>query len=153
MDASALAEADDLIGRMNDEYILAAVREGTRRVNGVELQPVCGTSDGRRTRNVPRGGCALESWGTTKDGDPRHPLYLRSSIPLQLQPWIRTRPLTAQRREASNKRGAAGGGRCRIAKTVQHRCPAKTNSDFLGRSTKVYHRSIKSRFHDLADGS
>lgn len=84
-DPRALANANDPVGPMNDEHILAAARESIRMVAAWSAHPFAVRRanvvyEMLRTANV-----SLECWGTTKDGHPRHPLYVRNSTPLQ--PW------------------------------------------------------------------
>lgn len=84
-DPGALATADDPVGPMNDEYILAAARDSVRMVAAWSAHPFAV----RRAKVVDEmlkdAGISLECWGTTKDGHPRHPLYVRNST--QLQSW------------------------------------------------------------------
>ncbi|QTG82583.1 DUF1643 domain-containing protein [Arthrobacter crystallopoietes] len=84
-DPGALAQANDPIGPENDEHILTAARESTRMVAAWSAHPFAARRanivyEMLRNEDVP-----LECWGTTKDGHPRHPLYLRNSS--QLQSW------------------------------------------------------------------
>lgn len=85
-DPDALASADDPVGPMNDEYILAAARESDRIVAAWSAHRFASRRAGVVYDMLRKADVLLECWGTTKDGHPRHPLYVRSSA--QLQPWV-----------------------------------------------------------------
>lgn len=85
-DPDALANADDPVGPMNDEYILTAARESDRTVAAWSAHPFASRRAGVGYDMLRKVDGLLECWGTTKDGHPRHPLYVRSSI--RLQPWV-----------------------------------------------------------------
>jgi hypothetical protein len=84
-DPDALANADDPIGPMNDEYILAAARDSERMVAAWGAHPVAAGRADVVYDMLRKADVVLACWGITKDGHPRHPLHVRNSA--QLQPW------------------------------------------------------------------
>ncbi|MBT2514505.1 DUF1643 domain-containing protein [Arthrobacter sp. ISL-30] len=85
-DPDSLASADDPIGPLNDKYILAAVEESDRIVAAWSAHPVASRRAEAVYELLRKGDVFLECWETTKDGHPRHPLYVRNLT--RLQPWV-----------------------------------------------------------------
>lgn len=79
-DPAALSDASDPVGPWNDDQIFAACKGRTV----VAAWGVHGTLRGR-DKVVRRllAGVDLRCLGRTKEGNPRHPLYLRADAPLQ----------------------------------------------------------------------
>lgn len=83
-DPKALLTCDDAVGPENDAYLTLALTEQARRGNPVIA--AWGTNaKHRRIVDVLTlvGGVMWHSLGTTKDGHPRHPLYVRGDQPLE----------------------------------------------------------------------
>jgi hypothetical protein len=79
-DPKALLAADDPIGPDNDTYIRLACQEATRVVCGWGALPFAVS----RARTVPDKMFLPMCLGVTKSSEPRHPLMLSYSTPLEL---------------------------------------------------------------------
>jgi len=83
-DPRLLLDEDDPVGRLNDEFIIRALAESSIIVLG------WGANEAVRRTNrdlavlalVRRSGKNAKCLGTTKDGSPRHPLYLPGNAEL-----------------------------------------------------------------------
>jgi hypothetical protein len=84
-DPDALAKSDDPVGPVNDAYILAAARASDRTVAAWGAHPFASLRAGVVCEMLLKADVLLECWGKTRDGHPRHPLYVQSSA--RLQPW------------------------------------------------------------------
>lgn len=81
-DPEGLRAAPDAIGPENDSYILEAVRTSTTIVAAWGAHPFA-RARALAVFEVLRGeGVDLRCWGTTKEGHPRHPLYVQGTTPL-----------------------------------------------------------------------
>lgn len=99
-DPGLLRAAKDPVGPANDHAIAAALRDAALIVAAWGGNPIVSS----RARDVRRLAARLHKrlfcLGTTKDGEPRHPLYVRGSIG--------TEGLPARRRRKGAIRGRAG---------------------------------------------
>lgn len=84
-DQSRLTEAGD--DPENDRYILRAGSAGAMMVLGYGQPKVRSARDNgpRMARLLHEAGVDLHVWALSKDGTPKHPLYLPAST--QAQPW------------------------------------------------------------------
>lgn len=85
-DPEALRRADDPVGPLNDRYLTRHAEAA--RDEGMPLVAAWGAhADPNRVRQVLAlpGMTALTALGTTKDGHPRHPLYLPAAA--ARHPW------------------------------------------------------------------
>lgn len=82
-DPAGLWTVDDPVGPDNDEHIRAAIRQATRVVCawGANAEPDRSAHVLELVRSLERVPHCL---GTTKAGEPRHPLYIRSDTPLEV---------------------------------------------------------------------
>ena len=82
-DPKGLLSTPDPVGPDNDQIVEASIARAALVVVGWGAFPVAAD----RARRVVElaGGKPLHCLGTTKDGHPRHPLYLPGSA--ELQPW------------------------------------------------------------------
>jgi hypothetical protein len=78
-DPAALARHPDPVGPLDDEYILAALERAAAVVCGWGAHPDLRGRD-RHVHDLlwARAKVPITCLGTTKDGHPRHPLYLRN---------------------------------------------------------------------------
>lgn len=82
---SALRLAGDPVGPLNDQHVREACRAGAVTV---AAWGAGGALSGRAeavARMLQADGVRLSCLGTTRDGHPRHPLYVPASMPLT--PW------------------------------------------------------------------
>lgn len=76
-DPKGLLAVADPVGKENDHYILAAVEDAALVVAAWGVHGAL-QDRGRIVQDLLADRCALTSLGVTKDGHPRHPLYLRA---------------------------------------------------------------------------
>lgn len=76
-DPKGLLAVADPVGEENDQYILAAVEDAALVVAAWGVHGAL-QDRGRIVQELLADRCALTSLGVTKDGHPRHPLYLRA---------------------------------------------------------------------------
>lgn len=84
-DSAALRTHPDPIGPQGDAVFrfLAKEQQGRKVVLGWGADPAATPERVRAVTTLLReGGCTLRCLGITKDGHPRHPLYLRSDTPV-----------------------------------------------------------------------
>ena len=83
-DPKSLRDQQDAVGPANDRYILSAIRgaPGPRIAAWGAVQP-SGHTRVMRLLQGPLALTRLQCLGTTKDGHPRHPLYLPRSSDLR----------------------------------------------------------------------
>lgn len=81
-DPEGLKTAPDAIGPENDSYILEAARTSTTMVAAWGAHGFARTRALQVFEVLSQEGVNLQCWGTTKDGLPRHPLYVHSTTPL-----------------------------------------------------------------------
>lgn len=78
---AALAKASDPIGPENDKFLFAEIAQATMVVAAWGAHP---SAKPRAEFLIKRRGRALMCLGKTKDGSPRHPLYVRGDQPLEV---------------------------------------------------------------------
>lgn len=76
-DPKGLLAVADPVGEENDQHILAAVEDAALVVAAWGVHGAL-QDRGRIVQDLIADRCALTSLGVTKDGHPRHPLYLRA---------------------------------------------------------------------------
>lgn len=76
-DPKTLRRVEDPVGPENDEAILEAAKAASRVVVAWGAHGGLLLRDRKVTETLKRHGIALECMGITRDGHPRHPLYLR----------------------------------------------------------------------------
>ena len=81
-DPRELARDPDPVGPRNDEFILMHCGPGARIVAAWGAHPFAAARARTVARMVAGSGARLECLGVTKDGHPRHPLYVRADAPL-----------------------------------------------------------------------
>ncbi len=81
-DPRELARDPDPVGPRNDEFLLIHCTPGVRVVAAWGAHPFAAARATTVTRMVTNAGASLECLGVTKDGHPRHPLYVRGDAPL-----------------------------------------------------------------------
>jgi hypothetical protein len=81
-DPRELARHPDPAGPRNDEFILMHCRPGSRVVAAWGAHPFAAERARAVTAAVVGNGASLHCLGVTKDGHPRHPLYVRGDAPL-----------------------------------------------------------------------
>lgn len=81
-DPKGLLAVADPVGEENDQYILAAVEDAALVVAAWGVHGAL-QDRGRIVRELLADRCRLACLGLTKDGHPRHPLYLRAdAVPM-----------------------------------------------------------------------
>ena len=129
-DPKGLYEHPDPIGPENDRHLLDETIRADRVVAG------WGAHGGYRLRGATVLRMLLELkrdlyiLGKTKDGHPRHPLYLRADAELVL--WLAT-----QRRASARGAGATGSSRARAAASAGRACPSASSHDSAGRRRRT----------------
>lgn len=86
-DPASLWARDDPYGPENDHYLTALARWADRA--NVPLVCAWGAHGGRNNRPIvlmQQAGARLVCLGKTKDGHPRHPLYVKGNQPLEAYP-------------------------------------------------------------------
>ncbi len=81
-DPRELARDPDPVGPRNDEFILMHCGPGARIVAAWGAHPFAAARARTVAQMVAGAGGRLECLGVTKDGHPRHPLYVRGDAPL-----------------------------------------------------------------------
>lgn len=84
-DPAALKRALDPIGPENDRHLLEAARSSTIMVAAWGAHAFARDRADHVFQLLCDAGMTLQCWGTTKDGHPRHPLYVHGSE--ALRPW------------------------------------------------------------------
>ena len=79
-DPKELEQVDDPVGHDNDDAIRAAVGEAELVVCAWGNDGALGNR-GKEAREMIQGQCEPHMLGLTKQGQPRHPLYLRGDTP------------------------------------------------------------------------
>jgi len=82
---SALQLAADPVGDLNDRYIIQAAQCAAVTVAAWGAHGALSGRGGAVARMLLAAGVQLSCLGTTRDGHPRHPLYVPGSVPLT--PW------------------------------------------------------------------
>lgn len=87
-DPRMLAMAQDPVGPDNDYWIgMAALRRNTRAVIAAWGANAAARIRGEYVRDNLLRGIPLLCLGCTKDGSPRHPLFVRDNKPLEVYEW------------------------------------------------------------------
>ncbi len=127
-DPGALYGHPDPIGTDNDRHLLGEAIRADRVV------AAWGIHGGYQLRGATVLELLLElkldvhMLGQTKDGHPRHPLYLRAD----------TKPTRfRQRRESARGAGATGSSRARVAESAGKACPSASSHDSAGRRRRT----------------
>ena len=81
-DPRELARDPDPFGPRNNKFILMHCRPDSRVVAAWGAHPFAAARARTVARIVDVAGASLECLGVTKDGHPRHPLYVRADAPL-----------------------------------------------------------------------
>lgn len=79
---SVMRQAADPVGPLNDQYIREACRTGAVTVAAWGAHGALAGRAEAVTRMLRADGVQLSCLGTTRDGHPRHPLYVPGSTPL-----------------------------------------------------------------------
>lgn len=77
-----LLDVDDPVGPDNDEHLLVRAYQGSRVIVGWGRPGTLLGRGERVTRLLRRAGFELWCYGTTQNGQPKHPLYLRTDSEL-----------------------------------------------------------------------
>ena len=124
-DPRALYRHPDPIGEDNDRHLLDETIRADRVV------AAWGAHGGYKLRGATVLQMLLEAkreihlFGQTKDGHPRHPLYLRADAEPVL--WLAT-----QRRASARDAGATGSSRAQAAASAGRACPSASLHDSAG---------------------
>ena len=129
-DPKALYEHPDPVGPANDRHLLGEAIRADRVVaawgfhGGHELR---GATVLRMLLDLKP---EIHVLGQTKDGHPRHPLYLRADAEPVL--WLST-----QRRASARGAGATGSSRAPVAASAGKACPSASSRDSAGRRRRT----------------
>jgi hypothetical protein len=83
-DPAALSASDDPVGPDNDLFVAQHAAQATFAVAAWGVHGALRGRGAHVARLLADAGVRLLCFGTTKGGDPRHPLYVRSEAPLVL---------------------------------------------------------------------